>query len=173
VNQVLFRRIALTFVLILIPFVLGLLITYEVIHVDWISFMENQDTIRPMEQPFPVPENSVPIQGAAYVGGIGSPENPIKSDDASVERGRILFDFNCRLCHGNEGKGDGPVAAFFKTVPPVNLTDSDRAAMNDGDIFLTITNGTEYMPALLENLDVYNRWDVVNYVRQLQANAQK
>ena len=39
--------------------------------------MENQDTIRPMEMPFPVPEDSVPIQGAAFVGGIGSPENPI------------------------------------------------------------------------------------------------
>ena len=165
------RSILLTAALIFIPFIIGLMITYQVIQVEFISFMENQDTIRPMERPFAVPEDSVPIQGAAYVGGVGAPENPIEADDTSIERGRILFDINCKLCHGPEAKGDGPIAAYFKTVPPRNLTDSSVVALSDGDIFLTITNGKPYMPALHENLDVRSRWDVVNYVRTLQAHA--
>ena len=167
----LMRGILFTAALIFIPLILGLLVTYEVIQVEFISFMENQDSIRPMEMPLPVPEDSIPVQGAAYVGGIGSPENPVEADEASIERGRILFTINCQLCHGPEGLGNGPVAANFTTVPPRNLTDSSVVAFSDGDIFLTITNGKQYMPALHENLDVPNRWDVVNYVRQLQAEA--
>lgn len=165
------RNIMLTFAFIFIPFIVGLLITYEVIQIEFIGFMENQDTIRPMEMPFDVPEESIPMQGAAYVGGIGSPENPVEMDEISIERGRILYDINCRLCHGVLGQGDGPVAPYFRTVPPRNLIDSSVAALNDGDIFLTITNGKPYMPALHENLDVRSRWDVVNYLRTLQANA--
>ena len=168
-KQSLFRRAALTFALIFIPFIIGLLITYEIIDVEWISFMENQDVIRPMEQPFAVPADAVPVQGAAFVGGIGSPGNPVESDAVSIERGRVLYDYNCRLCHGMEGKGDGPVAPHFNTVPPRNLLDGSVVSLSDGDIFLTITNGKPYMPALRENLFVMDRWDVVNYVRTMQS----
>ena len=134
-RQTLVRRIALTFTFIFVPFIIGLLITYEVISIEWVGFMENQDSIRPMEMPLEVPAESIPIQGAAFVGGIGSPENPVESGEISVERGRILFDINCRLCHGNEGKGDGPVASYFKTVPPRDLTDSSVVGLSDGDMF--------------------------------------
>jgi mono/diheme cytochrome c family protein len=41
---------------------------------------------------------------------------------------------------------------------------------SDGALFLTITNGvTDRMPALNENLDVRERWDVVNFIRTLKA----
>jgi mono/diheme cytochrome c family protein len=152
-----------------IPFLVGMLFTYEVINIDWISFMEVQPSFRPMEMPLPVPEDSVPIEGAAYVSGIGSPDNPLPADEASLQRGRVLFDINCRLCHGLEGRGDGSVAAYLKTVPPRDLTDESVKNLNDGDIFLTITNGKPFMPPLGENLFVHHRWDVVNYVRQLQG----
>jgi mono/diheme cytochrome c family protein len=157
--------------LILLVLTVGLLASYEVINIEFISWMENQPSIRPMEMPFPVPEGSVPIQGAAYVGGIGAPENPVEADEISIERGLILYDINCRLCHGSLGTGDGPVAAFLANVPPRNLIDPTVAAFSDGDIFLVITNGTQFMPPLDMNLDVRSRWDVVNYVRVLQANA--
>ena len=167
-----FKRMLITLILISVPFIIGLLFTYEVINIEWISFMENQNTFRPMEDPLPVPPDSVPVQGAAYVGGIGSPSNPVDVDEISLERGRLLFQINCRHCHGDEGLGNGPVAAYFKTVPPRNLTDASVVSLTDGDIFLTITNGKPYMPALGENLDVRMRWDVVNYVRELQEKQE-
>ena len=33
------------------------LFTYDVIKIDWISFMEVQDSFRPMEDPLPVPRS--------------------------------------------------------------------------------------------------------------------
>ncbi len=41
--------------------------------------------------------------------------------EASVIRGRLVYQNYCTLCHGKEGKGDGR-AARLHTPPPFNLT---------------------------------------------------
>jgi mono/diheme cytochrome c family protein len=169
-NAALMRRAGIWMVLLAVPFIGGLIVTYEIINIDWLSMMEVQPYFRPMEAPLPPPDRSIPVEGAAYVGGIGSPENPIAADDISLERGRILYDTHCRVCHGDIGLGDGTMVIYMKTVPPENLISDTVTAFSDGDIFLTITNGVmPYMPPLRENLDVRGRWDVVNYVRALQG----
>jgi len=43
--------------------------------------------------------------------------------DASVIRGKLVFENYCTLCHGKEAKGDGR-AAKLHTPPPFNLTQS-------------------------------------------------
>lgn len=43
--------------------------------------------------------------------------------EASVIRGRLVFENYCTLCHGREGKGDGR-AARLHNPPPFNLTQS-------------------------------------------------
>jgi cytochrome c553 len=43
--------------------------------------------------------------------------------EASVIRGRLVFENYCTLCHGREGKGDGR-AARLHSPPPFNLTQS-------------------------------------------------
>jgi mono/diheme cytochrome c family protein len=170
INETIIRRAGIWMALLTAPFIGGLFVTYEVINIDWLSMMEVQPSYRPMEAPLPIPEGSIPISGAAFVGGIGSPENPIQADADSLERGRILFDIHCKVCHGAVGQGDGTMAIYMKTVPPENLTGETVSAFSDGDIFLVITNGVmPYMPPLRENLDVRGRWDVVNYVHTLQG----
>lgn len=162
------KRILITLVILATPFILGLLLTYQVIHIDWISFMEIQPSYRPMENPLPVPASSVPVEGVAYVPGDGSPQNPVSADDASRKRGKYFFDLNCALCHGAQGKGDGPVAASLRRKP-ANLTGQNVTSLDDGTIFLIITNGVPgTMPPLKENLALGDRWDVVNYVRSLK-----
>ncbi len=52
---------------------------------------------------------------------------------------------------------------------PADLTSLAVQSLNDGGIFMVISNGVEgKMPALNENLTVRERWDVVNYVRTLK-----
>ncbi len=43
------------------------------------------------------------------------------TQEASVIRGRVVFQNYCMLCHGAEGKGDGR-AARLHMPPPFNLT---------------------------------------------------
>jgi mono/diheme cytochrome c family protein len=159
------------FAAVAVAFGFLMLLTYDVIKIDWPSFMEIQPSYRPMENPLPVPERSVPIEGAITIAGMGAPENPTAADDASIARGRELFAINCQMCHGPKGDGIGPIAPFLIKFKPANLTADVAQSKSDGSIFLTISNGLEgRMPALNENLTVSERWDVVNFVRTLKAS---
>ncbi len=146
-----------------------LLFTYDILKIDWISFMEIQPSYKPMENPLPVPAQSIPIEGAAYIPGMGAPVNPIAADEVSLARGAQLFNIHCSHCHGTGGLGDGPVAAFLEKRKPANLTSDVVQNKSDGALFLTISNGIPgSMPALNENLSVRERWDVVNFLRTLK-----
>ncbi len=170
------KRIAITLAVVAVILGVGLLFTYQVIHIDWVSFMEIQPSFRPMEDPLPLPAKSVPIDGAAYVPGSGSPTNPVAADASSIQRGQALFSLNCAICHGTQGKGDGAIAKNLTRKPP-DLTSANISALSDGEIFLIITDGVQPgigykggMPPLRENLAIIDRWDIVNYVRSLQGH---
>lgn len=169
---VIIRRLAMVFLAAAVLFGVILLFTYDVIKIDWPSFMEIQPSFRQMEHPLPPPERSIPIEGPVYVPNSQVlPVNPIKADDASIARGKELFNINCKLCHGETGEGNGPIAAFLINYKPANLTSPLIKAFPDGQIFLVISNGVpDRMPPLNENLTVNERWDVVNYVRTLKAS---
>jgi|GEM_PF-185802 len=160
---------------------------YDIIKIEWIGFMEIQPSYRPMEEPLPVPVNSIPIEGAAYVGGVGDIPNPVPADANSIERGRLLYSVTCVQCHGADATGNGIVGAALVNKP-ADLTGDVVQAKSDGSMFLTITNGiigkvtvngvaTDEdqlrMPALNENLTVRDRWDIVNYIRDLQVAADR
>lgn len=147
-----------------------MLFTYDVIKVEWPSFMEIQPSFRPMEKPLPIPYRSIPVEGAVAIPGLGAPENPIPADETSVARGAQLFSIHCQMCHGPAGEGNGPIAPFLVNFKPANLTLPVVQDKSDGALFLTITNGvTGRMPALNENLTVRERWDIVNFIRTLKA----
>jgi mono/diheme cytochrome c family protein len=164
----LFRQLLGVFVVLGLLLAVILLFSYDIIKLDWVSFMEIQPSHRQMEDPLPVPARSIPIEGPIAIPGMGAPDNPIEADDASVARGAELYDIHCKMCHGATAEGNGPIAPFLVPNKPANLTSSIVQSKSDGSIFLTITNGVEgKMPALNENLLVPDRWDVVNFIRTL------
>lgn len=148
------------------PLIVGLLFTYEIIKIDWLSFMENQPSFRPMEDPLPIPEDSVPVQGPAFIPGVPWP-NPVPADEVSLTRGQMLFQTYCAVCHGLEGRGDGVMQAYFQ-VPIPDLTADSVANKDDAALFATITYGSANMPSF-RDLTVRERWDIVNFLRQLQG----
>ncbi len=163
----------LVWVLGTLAFLLGVLMlfTFDVIKIDWPSFMEIQPSYRPMENPLPPPGRSIPIEGAISIPGMGAPENPTTADESSIARGKELFAINCQMCHGADAQGNGPIAPFLVNYKPANLTSDIVQSKSDGSIFLTISNGLEgRMPALNENLTVSERWDVVNFIRTLKVS---
>ena len=146
-----------------------MLFTYDIIKLDWPSFMEIQPSYRAMENPRAVPARSIPVEGPAYVPGVGAPENPTAKDESSITRGAELYAIHCQMCHGVSGEGNGSIAAFLIKYKPANLTSDVVQSKSDGSFFLTISNGLDgKMPALNENLTVSERWDVVNFLRTLQ-----
>ena len=121
-----------------------------------------------MEHPLPVAVDSIPIEGAAYVPGMGVPVNPVDADEVSIQRGAELYKINCIPCHGAKGLGDGVIGTFFE-FKPADLTSVTVQQNSDGALFLVVSNGVEgRMPPLNENFSVRERWDVVNYIHTLK-----
>ena len=171
--SVILRRFTMIFTVVGVLFAIAMLFSYDIIKIEWPSFMEMQPSYRPMENPLPVPEQSIPIEGPIAIPGLGAPENPMPADEASIARGQELFVINCQMCHGLTGQGNGPIAPFLLDFKPANLTSDVAQSKSDGSIFLTISNGLEgRMPALNENLTVSERWDVVNFVRTLKLEEE-
>jgi mono/diheme cytochrome c family protein len=115
----------------------------------------------PMDAPIPteIPgpkDYGVPVDFANLV-------NPVAADDASLQRGEENYKANCIRCHGEEGRGDGPIAARQDPTP------SDYRAeyvmeLRDGDLFYIVTHGMRTWGFF----DEETRWDLVNYVRTFQ-----
>jgi mono/diheme cytochrome c family protein len=163
-----FKRLSIAGLLVLIAVVIAEMFAYDVIVIDWNSFMEIQPAYQPMYQPLPAPTDSIPAEGPAYNLAMGVPSNPWPGDPASVQRGAELFSNNCAPCHGAGGKGDGPIAPALKNKP-FDLTSFPIHSFFDGGIFFAISAGVpDKMPPLNENLTVSERWDVVNFVRTLK-----
>jgi len=95
--------------------------------------MYDNPAFRPQEEPVRMaPADSVPTKGRGTVPLPGSPaaaamKNPEKVTDFSLLTGKELYGIHCTPCHGESGKGDGPVAEMF--VPtPVDISPSGHGA---------------------------------------------
>lgn len=91
--------------------------------------------------------------------------------DTSVAKGRQLFMQNCAECHGNDARGDGPLAKQLDP-PPANLI--DHVPQHDDQQLLDwIANGipTTAMPGFSSKLNPADRQAVLNYLRDLTKNV--
>jgi len=153
--------------LVLLPFVVGLLFTYQVIKVDFQTNMGDQPALDYQDGPrLPPPAGVVPIQGQSLVLD-RLPENPVPSDEVSLQRGEILYGIHCALCHGLTGSGDGPLVQYYGDRPPSDLTGPGVSAQFNGGLYRTLTQGFSRMPPMAENLTPRERWDVINFIRTL------
>jgi len=162
------KRLMFAGLLVVIALAFFGLWAYDVIKIDFTSFMETQPSFSAQEEPLPVPARSIPVDGPAFIPNMGVPENPVVADEVSISRGETLFKLNCVMCHGETGEGNGPVSWRIDNKP-ANLTSIITQSKADGSLFLTITNGVDgRMPPMVENLNVRDRWDVINYIRTLK-----
>ncbi len=53
------------------------------------------------------------------------PPPPEVARDPLLSQGRVIFLARCAACHGNDGRGDGPIASQLIGPPVGNLTDNE------------------------------------------------
>ena len=146
--------------------------------VPWFTTMQQQVAVRPFEagalsdgaQRMPAP-GTVPVTGREdsldILTDLKSLKNPAASTAASLERGQLLFDTYCIVCHGPAGHADGTVVPKF--VPPPDLTLDVSKQRSDGYLYAMIKQGRGIMPKYGDKIRGVDRWNVVNYVRKLQG----
>ncbi len=106
--------------------------------------------------------------------------------DATIARGKELYDINCAHCHGDKGDGAGYGAPFLVPAPrdfvaahyKFRSTASGQLPTDD-DIFRTISRGATGtgMPPWQYLLNDADRWALVDYVKtfspRLRANPER
>jgi mono/diheme cytochrome c family protein len=121
------------------------------------------------------PEGSVPhFSVGAKVGSreeaIGL-QNPVSPDEASTQRGELLFGMFCQVCHGSDGGGMGPVSTKF--IPAPDIKSDYYRDLPDGHFYYIIRYGSAVMPAYGESMDGDDMWDIVNFIKKLQKRESR
>lgn len=130
--------------------------------------MIEQQKITPYERRMPtMPAGTVPIQGRLATLTIQQGKlsaNPLPRTQENLKNGKIFYGYYCLMCHGEKGDGNGPVGQSY--VPkPTDLSSSTVTAMNDGQLYYRMLNGTGHSPVLVTTVLPEHRWPLVMYVR--------
>ncbi|MBI3803689.1 MAG: cytochrome c [Nitrospirae bacterium] len=98
---------------------------------------------------------------------------PVADSPESIQKGKEIFNGkgSCAGCHGNEGKGDGPLAASLNPSPR-NFTDPKfDQCKSAGEMFWAVKNGisgTGMLSAVGSGLITEEEaWQAVLYERSL------
>ena len=164
-------RYAFVLVLLVIS-AAGVLMGFAVV-TRWRHNMTETPRIVAGERVFTMPAGLVPRGGELTIpresrGLAAKRPNPIKATPESIALGRRHFMTFCTPCHGESGKGDGPVSAKF--IPPPDLTNPTlHRARTDGYWYSYVSVGGAIMPSYGEALSPEERWHLVNFVRTLAA----
>ena len=75
----------------------------------------------------------------------------------------------CVLCHGITGNGNGEAGLSLEKKPANFLALKNMSDETDGEIFWKITVGKPPMSSYDELLTEDQRWQLVNYIRQLNT----
>ncbi|WP_447969188.1 cbb3-type cytochrome c oxidase subunit I [Nitrospira sp. M1] len=103
---------------------------------------------------------------------------------ASLQAGQTLFQQHCLLCHGKEGRGDGPLAQKvndiwgFPIVPanfslPAGSPGGVKLGHDSLHLYKTIMTGVggDPMPVFEEELSPTEVWNIVHFIQSLRVKA--
>ena len=104
--------------------------------------------------------------------------NPYPITGVGLAKGKELYDIYCGICHGAKGDGNGYLVADENPNPvypaqPAILTNDEFTAASNGRYYHAIMYGKNVMGGYADKLSYEERWQVIHYIRSLQAKNKK
>jgi mono/diheme cytochrome c family protein len=103
-------------------------------------------------------------------------KNPYPITTAGLEEGKNLYNINCGICHGEKGDGAGYLVrddGGKYPVQPANFLLDDLINSSNGRYYHSIMYGKNLMGGYSDKLSYKERWNVIHYIRSLQASHKK
>lgn len=109
--------------------------------------------------------------------------NPFPITASGLTQGMELYNIYCGICHGPNGDGQGylvreadpakgTTAGVYPAAPANLLLDTFMNA-SAGRLYHAIMFGKNVMGPYADKLSYRERWEVIHYIRSLQANSKK
>lgn len=157
----------------MVTFVLSMVVTFGVM--TYVVFKGGVDLKE-------VREGAPQAPGQMLAGGAGEAKpidvsgakEPWMSSDDLVGRGKQVYATSCAMCHGNEGKGDGP-AGMSLNPKPRNFVEGKwtKGGARLG-LFDVVSNGIPGTSmAAFKHVPLNERWALVHFIRSITQNEVK
>jgi mono/diheme cytochrome c family protein len=105
--------------------------------------------------------------------------NPFPITKKGMEVGKELYTINCAICHGDAGDGAGYLVRDADPATgdpggkypaaPANFMLDDLINSSNGRYYFSLIYGKNVMGGYADKLSFEERWQVIHYIRSLQA----
>jgi mono/diheme cytochrome c family protein len=103
---------------------------------------------------------------------VNSLVNPVPADSASLARGQVMYERMCSVCHGPNGSSaEALILPKHPMMAAFDLATGNSVGFTDGYIYGMIRVGRGLMPPYGHRITHFDRWHIVNYLRELQRRA--
>ncbi len=109
--------------------------------------------------------------------------NPYPISMDGLKRGKDLYNTFCAICHGEKGDGNGYLVRDANPatgdeggkypVQPAILTNDEFTTTSNGRLYHAIMYGKNLMGGYADKMNSEERWQVIHYIRSLQAKEKK
>jgi mono/diheme cytochrome c family protein len=115
-----------------------------------------------------------PILFAGLVLGFGIWILPASGTEGDASKGKPVYEKNCLICHGPQGRGDGPMGKSLNPPAP-NFASPESQRKSDAELLKAIREGhpDTAMTAWKGTLSEQQFIDVLSYVRKMIQGVEK
>jgi mono/diheme cytochrome c family protein len=100
-------------------------------------------------------------------------KNALPITEKGLTQGKELYNIYCGICHGEKGDGAGYLVRDDSKYPaqPANFLNDEFTSATNGRYYHAIMYGKNVMGGYSDKLSHDERWNVIHYIRSLQAGA--
>lgn len=103
-------------------------------------------------------------------------KNPYPITDAGLATGKELYTIFCATCHGDKGDGGGYLVredGGKYPAQPANFLLKEHLEASNGRYYHAIMHGKNLMGGYSDKINTEERWQVIHWIRSLQAKELK
>lgn len=126
--------------------------------------MRNQASIRTFEAEMPVlPDDVIPYHDDNEEAGYNTFDE-VYSVAEMIDMGGVYYGYYCVFCHGDDGKGNGPVGESY-TPKPADLASDTIREYTEEELYYASFYGTGHEPVLERVVPMKHRKSILLYIQ--------